>query len=106
MTYNRKNIPMKISIYILSILFLATSCVRPTWGPITNSYDIAIHTEELHYLGGSTTIVYETPEQRKQLVQFVENEFGETYKVITSYRPTSAELLVVENISSSSGIQF
>ena len=97
---------MKISIYILSILFLATSCVHPTWGPVTNSDDITIHTEELHYLGGSTTIIYETLEQRKQLVQLVEKEFGETYKVITSYRPTSPELLVVENISSASGIQF
>lgn len=106
MTYNRKNISMKILIYILAILLFTTSCVSPTWGPITNSDDLAIHTEELNYLGGSTTIIYKTPEQKKQLVQFVEKEFGKTYKVTTSYRPASPEFLVVENLSSESGTQF
>lgn len=101
MTYNRKNIPMKILPYILFLaLFLATSCASITWGPATPSKDLTLQTEELYYLGGSTTIVYETPEQRKQLVQLVEKEFGKTYKVATSYRYVPQELLVVENIES------
>lgn len=99
MTYNRKNIPMKILPYILfSVLILATSCASPTWAPATHSEEITLQTEELYYIGGTTTIAYETQEQRKQLIQLVEKEFGETYKVITSYRPVPQELLVVDNI--------